>query len=48
MPTDLIRDLIAKTEDWKRQHKSAGRSIEVWACNIRLVALRQCLKIAEE
>jgi len=46
-PTARIQSLIARTEADLLSYKAAGDHVFAAACAIRLVALRQCLKIVE-
>jgi hypothetical protein len=42
---DAIRNLIAQTWVWEREHKAARRHIEAGACAIRRAALEDALCI---
>jgi len=43
-----IEALIDETEKWRNYHRINRHYIEALACNIRLNALRQCLRIVKK
>jgi glycerol dehydrogenase-like iron-containing ADH family enzyme len=45
---EQIERLIKETEAWRIYHRQNGNQIEVAACAIRLIALKECLEIVKK